>query len=96
MLSDLGRFAAAALIGGAPEDYSAGKKPSGHWMVPDVSDDYAVRNDQIPCSLWLIGAQKEEAGRALDYFGASGGLGPVSYTHLAWDFPLPWFYCFPI
>lgn len=75
LVAEPGRFAAAALIGGAPEDYSAGKKPSGHWMVPDVSDDYAVRNDQIPCSLWLIGAQKEEAGRALDYFGASGGLG---------------------
>ena len=75
LVAEPGRFAAAALIGGAPEDYSAGKKPSGHWMVPDVSDDYVVRNDQIPCSLWLIGAQKEEAGRALDYFGASGGLG---------------------
>lgn len=75
LVAEPGRFAAAALIGGAPEDYSAGKKLSGHWMVPDVSDDYAVRNDRIPCSLWLIGAQKEETGRALDYFGASGGLG---------------------
>ena len=75
LVAEPGRFAAAALIGGAPEDYSAGKKPSGHWMVPDVSDDYVVRNDQIPCSLWLIGAQKEEAGRPLEFFGASGGLG---------------------
>ena len=75
LVAEPGRFAAAALIGGAPEDYSAGKKLSGHWMVPDVSDDDAVRNDQIPCSLWLIGAQKEETRRALDYFGASGGLG---------------------
>ena len=75
LVAEPGRFAAAALIGGAPEDYSAGKKLSGHWMVPDVSDDDAVRNDQIPCSLWLIGAQKEEIRRALDYFGVSGGLG---------------------
>ena len=75
LVAEPGRFAAAALIGGAPEDYSAGKKLSGHWMVPDVSDDDVVRNDQIPCSLWLIGAQKEEIRRALDYFGVSGGLG---------------------
>ncbi len=44
-------------------------------MVPEIGSDYGVRNDQIPCSLWLIGAQKEETRRALDYFGASGGLG---------------------
>lgn len=75
LVAEPGRFAAAALIGGAPEDYSAGKKLSGHWMVSDVSDDDVVRNDQIPCSLWLIGAQKEEIRRALDYFGVSGGLG---------------------
>ena len=75
LVAEPGRFAAAALIGGAPEDYSAGKKPSGHWMVPEIGSDYGVRNDQIPCSLWLIGAQKEETRRALDYFGVSGGLG---------------------
>lgn len=75
LVAEPGRFAAAALIGGAPEDYSAGKKRSGHWMVPEIGSDYGARNDQIPCSLWLIGAQKEETRRALDYFGASGGLG---------------------
>ena len=75
LVAEPGRFAAAALIGGAPEDYSAGKKRSGHWMVPEIGSDYGVRNDQIPCSLWLIGAQKEETRRALDYFGVSGGLG---------------------
>ena len=75
LVAEPGRFAAAALIGGAPEDYSAGKKRSGHWMVPEIGSDYGGRNDQIPCSLWLIGAQKEETRRALDYFGVSGGLG---------------------
>ena len=75
LVAEPGRFAAAALIGGAPEDYSAGKKRSGHWMVREIGSDYGARNDQIPCSLWLIGAQKEETRRALDYFGASGGLG---------------------
>lgn len=75
VVAEPGRFAAAALIGGAPEDYTAGANLSGHWMVPDVSGDYTVRNDQIPSSLWLIGAQEEEIRRALEYFGAAGGLG---------------------
>lgn len=69
------RFAAAALIGGAPDDYSAGAFPSSHWLVRHVSSDYAKRNDQIPSSLWLIGAPETAARQALEYFGRSGGLG---------------------
>ncbi|MFQ9702677.1 MAG: hypothetical protein ACLR0U_11385 [Enterocloster clostridioformis] len=57
------RFAAAALIGGAPDDYSAGAFPSSHWLVRHVSSDYAKRNDQIPSSLWLIGAPRRLPGR---------------------------------
>lgn len=69
------RFAAAALIGGAPDDYSAGAFPSSHWLVRHVSSDYAKRNDQIPSSLWLIGAPETAVRQALEYFGRSGGLG---------------------
>lgn len=68
-------FAATALIGGAPEDYSAGKKPSDHWLVANVSQDYSRRNDQIPSSLWLLNVPIEAAERAVDYFSAANGFG---------------------
>lgn len=74
------RFAAAALIEGAPDDYSAGAQPSSHWLVRRVSGGYAKRNDQVPSSLWLIGAPQEEAQRALEYFGKSSSLGPLPKT----------------
>ena len=75
VVAEPARFAAAALVGGAPDDYSAGGRSSSHWLVRNVSSDYAVRNDQIPSSLWLIGAPVEAASQALEYFGRAGGFG---------------------
>lgn len=69
------RFAAAALIGGAPRDFEAGDLPSSHWLVGNVSGDYAVKNNQIPSCLWLLGAAPEEERRTLDYFQTVNQLG---------------------
>lgn len=33
-------FAAAALVGGVPQDYTPGERPSSHWLVENVSADY--------------------------------------------------------
>ena len=66
-MAEPNRFAAAALIGGAPDGYSAGAFPSSHWLVRHVSSDYAKRNDQIPSSLWLIGAPETASRQALEY-----------------------------
>lgn len=74
VVAEPGHFAASALIGGAPDNYLAGARPSSHWLVPHVSSDYTVRNNQIPSSLWLIGAPEKAAHQALEYFGAAGGL----------------------
>jgi poly(3-hydroxybutyrate) depolymerase len=74
VVAEPNRFAATVLIGGAPNDYSAGARPSSHWLVRNVTSDYAVRNDQIPSSLWLLGAPAEDARRAVDYFAAVDGF----------------------
>ncbi len=69
-----GRFAAAALVNGAPRNYNIGRERSGHWMVRNVSADYDIRNDQIPICLWLLGAAAEQARNALAYFSAVNRL----------------------
>jgi len=74
VVAEPSRFAATALIGGAPNDYSAGTLPSSHWLVRNVSSDYAVRNDQIPSSLWLLGVPEADARQAVEYFAAAGGF----------------------
>lgn len=70
-------FAATALIGGVPDDYSAGALPSSHWLVRDVSSDYAVRNNQIPSSLWLLRVLEADARKAVEYFAAVNGFGSI-------------------
>lgn len=72
-----GRFAAAALVGGAPRDYADGRNLSGHWMVRNVGADYSRRNDQIPSCLWLLGAEEERVSAALAYFSGVNGLPEV-------------------
>lgn len=37
-------FAAAALVGGVPQDYTPGERPSSHWLVENVSADYKTLN----------------------------------------------------
>ncbi|MDE7262022.1 MAG: hypothetical protein K2N78_08210 [Oscillospiraceae bacterium] len=77
LVANPGRFAAAALVGGAPRGYANGRDPSGHWMVRNVSADYRRRNDQIPSCLWLLGAEEEQASAALAYFSGVNGLSEV-------------------
>lgn len=74
MVAHPNHFAATALIGGAPEDYSTGRLPSDHWLVANVSEDYDLRNDQIPSSLWLLNASAEKVAQSVDYFSAVNGF----------------------
>ncbi len=68
-------FAAAALVGGAPSDFSAGDQPSSHWFVKQVSNGYAKKNWDIPVCLWMLGCG-EQAERAAAYFAQSCGADP--------------------
>lgn len=61
-----GFFAAAALVNGTPNDYTGAEDISDHWLVPDVSLDYNMKNRQIPVHLWVF--QKQGAAWAPDYF----------------------------
>lgn len=63
--------AAVALIGGLPDTYEKGNQPSGHWMVRNVSTDYAVLNREIPVCLWLFDMQQGSAEEAVSYFAKS-------------------------
>lgn len=64
-------FAGAALVNGLPDDYSKGEEISSHWMVKEVSQDYDVKNREIPVHLWLFGDNEEDAGEAVRYFSQS-------------------------
>lgn len=54
LLKHPNQFAATALIGGLPSDFSQGDLPSDHFMTMGVSRDYAVKNRDIPMQLWLF------------------------------------------
>lgn len=54
-----GFLAACALVNGCTEEFSAAEKPSAHWLVPRVSEDYGKRNCDIPAQTWLY---TEDAG----------------------------------
>lgn len=71
LVSNPNMFAGAALINGITSDYSKADEPSGHWMVKTVSQDYAVKNREIPVHLWLFEEKKEIAQKAIDYFSSS-------------------------
>lgn len=68
------RFAAVALAGGGPRDFTAGRRPSDHFMVKHPSPGRCLRNDQVPACLWLLGTEEERARRTLAYFTAVDGL----------------------
>ena len=44
---------AAALVNGCTADVSAGQKPSQHLMLPKVSQEYCLRNCDIPVQTWI-------------------------------------------
>lgn len=66
------RFASVALIGGAPRNYDAGNRASSHWLVKNVSSGYAVTNNQIPSSVWLLDAPANAEEAAVNYFASIG------------------------
>lgn len=61
-------FAGVSLINGVPNDYSKGNMLSNHWMVENVSEDYSVKNNEIPVYLWLFLKNEELADKATSYF----------------------------
>lgn len=71
------RFAAVALIGGAPRDFSAGENPSSHWLVRNVSASYSKKNNQIPSCVWLLDAPADAEDKAVEYFTA---IGPAQHS----------------
>ncbi len=80
------RFAAAALVGGAPRHFAAGQNTSSHWLVPQVSEGYCRKNCQIPSCLWMLGAPEEAAGLPL-VFSVHGRGEPawLFATKNGWD-----------
>ena len=74
--------AACALIGGLPADFSAGEQPSNHWMVRNVSADYAVKKKDIPVCLWLFDVEKDAAQKTMDYFSAANRAGDARRERL--------------
>ena len=71
------RFAAVALIGGAPRDFSAGENPSSHWLVRNVSTSYSRKNNQIPSCVWLLDAPANAEDKAVEYFTS---IGPAPHS----------------
>lgn len=70
------RFAAAALVGGAAEDYAAGGQPSSHWLVPRVSAGYARKNCEIPSCVWLLNPPEQTVHGAVRYYAGPNGYDP--------------------
>lgn len=74
--------AAAALVGGLPTDYTPGDEASNHWMVRNVSEDYMVKNREVPVCLWLFDVDKGAAQAALDYFSQANAAGEIQYERI--------------
>lgn len=74
------RFAAAALVGGAAADYSAGRRPSDHWLVKHVSEGYHSCNDDIPACLWLLDVPPEDTAAAVRHYAGVNGFDPKRPT----------------
>lgn len=66
-----GRFTAAALVGGAPEDFSAADAPSAHFMTAGVSAGYDRKNRDIPVRLWMFLDRQEQGQAAARYFSGA-------------------------
>lgn len=66
-------FAAAALVGKAPDDYTPGEEPSNHWFVRNVSSSYSRKNKETPVCLWMLGCGGDQE-TAADYFAKGSGI----------------------
>ena len=62
-------FADVAMIGGVPDDYSAGEQNSDQWLLPDASPESLRKNCEIPVSVWFLGI--ENTTTAEQYFRLS-------------------------
>jgi len=54
-VSDPNLFSAVVLSDGGTEDFSKGKEESDHWLISNPSDDYNVKNQDVPSALWIFG-----------------------------------------
>ena len=61
-------FADVAMVGGVPKCYEGGEAFSDRWLLPDASDDWRLRNREIPVAVWMLGDM--DTGEAERYFGA--------------------------
>lgn len=82
-------FAQVAMVGGVPSRYSGGGVLSDRWLLPDASDDWQHKNNQIPVAVWMLGNM--DTAEAETYFSAAaananqvkvtrGRFGPDSET----------------
>ncbi len=62
------RFAGIVLIDGVPDNYSSAEAYSDHWLVPDVSSDYNLKNSDIPVCIWIINSGKDDLDTVKKYF----------------------------
>ncbi len=60
-------LAAAALVNGAATDFSAAEQPSQHLLLPKVSEDYCLRNCDIPVQTWIYTDNAEKAHTLVEY-----------------------------
>lgn len=65
------RMAAAALVNGVPNDFSAAQQASDHWMVKNVSADYSATYGTLASCVWLLGTPMKQAQQAVEYFAAA-------------------------
>lgn len=53
-------LAAAALVDGGTEDFSRKDVISNHRLMPQIGQDYAVRNCEVPVHTWIYGKKPEK------------------------------------
>lgn len=75
LIANPSRFAAAALIGGAPRSYAAGDHISTHPFLRSVGEGYCRKNREIPCAVWFFGVDDTRRQDAESYFPSGSKLG---------------------
>lgn len=73
VLSHPGFFASCAMVEGFPTDLSAGNQPSNHWLVREVSSDYAVKNREIPVHICLYSDNLKQIPAVAEYWNTVNG-----------------------
>lgn len=60
-------------MGGVPQDYTPGERPSSHWLRWKGERGYKTLNRELPVCLWLMVRERQEADAAVRYFNRSNG-----------------------